>query len=126
MAMVDQQITSFMQKFRDLWARGLSAHLDLDCSGGEAFVGLRLHLGRHRAGEAQQDQGRGDRHRRGASYARRLARRAAARTAAEQATSVAPVQAEQASLAPAPAEAASAPVHTEQVVEDPAHDVGEG
>ena len=90
MAMVDQQIANFVQKFRDLWARGLSAHLDLDCSGGEAFVGLRLHLGRHRAGEAQQDQGHGDRHRRGASYARRLARRAAARTATEQVDSAAP------------------------------------
>ena len=109
MAMVDQQIDSFVQKFRVLWASGLSAHLDLDCGGGEAWVGLRLRLGRHRVGGAQQAD-RDDRHRRGASYARRLERRAAARTAAAQATSVAPGQAEQASLAPAPTVEASAPV----------------
>ena len=94
-----------MQKFRELWARGLSAHLDLECGGGEAWVGLRIHLGRHRAGGAQQEV-RGDRHIRGASYARRLARYAANRTTAEQ--------------------AGSAPVHAEQAMDVPAHDVGEG
>ena len=132
MAMVAHQVDSFVQKFRELWVIGLSAHLDLDCGGGEAWVGLRL--GRHRVGGAQRAD-RDDNRRRGASYARRLERRAAARTAAAQATSVPPGQAEQASLAPAPAvEAsaaapaveASAPVHTEQVVDVPAPDVGEG
>ena len=54
MAMVNQQVESFVQKFRELWASGLSAHLDLDCGGGEAWVGLRLRLGRHRVGGAQQ------------------------------------------------------------------------
>ena len=125
MAVVNQQVESFVQKFRELWASGLSAHLDLDCGGGEAWVGLRLRLGRHRVGGAQRAD-RDDRHRRGASYARRLERRAAARTAAAQATSVAPGQAEQASLVPAPAVEASAPVHAEQAVEVPAQDVGEG
>ena len=108
MAMVAHQVDSFVQKFRELWASGLSAHLDLDCGGGEAWVGLRLRLGRHRVGGAQRAD-RDDRHRRGASYARRLERRAAVRTAAAQATSVPPGQAEQASLAPAPAVEASAP-----------------
>ena len=114
MAMVDQQIDRFVQKFRVLWASGLSAHLDLDCGGGEAWVGLRLRLGRHRDGEAQQEvrasgaqqEDRGVRHRRGASYARRLARRAANRTTAVQ--------------------AGSAPVLAEQAMEGPAHEVGEG
>ena len=134
MAIVNQQVDSFVQKFRELWASGLSAHLDLDCGGGEAWVGLRLRLGRHRVGGAQRAD-REDNHCRGASYARRLERRAAARTAAAQATSVPPGQAEQASLAPAPAvEAsvpapaveASVPVHTEQVVDVHAPEEGEG
>ena len=55
MAMVDHQIESFVQKFRVLWASGLSAHLDLECGGGEAWVGLRLQLGRHRAGGGAQE-----------------------------------------------------------------------
>ena len=105
MAMVDHQIESFVQKFRALWASGLSAHLDLECGGGEAWVGLRLRLGYHRAGGEQQED-HGVRHRRGASYARRLARRAANRTAAEQADSV--------------------PVQAEQAMDGPAHEVGEG
>ena len=105
MAMVNQQIESFVQKFRALWASGLSAHLDLECGGGEAWVGLRLRLGEHRAGGAQQED-RGVRHRRGASYERRLARRAANRTAAGQASSAA--------------------VQAEQVTDGPAHEVGEG
>ena len=121
MAMVDQQLDNFVQKFRELWAKGLSAHLDLECGGGEAWVGLRLQLGRHRAGgEAQQEhrgdrhragvgaqqEHRGDMHRRGPSYARRLARRAANRTAAVQ--------------------AGSALIQAEQVTDGPAHEVGEG
>ena len=114
MAMVTQQVENFVQKFRELWASGLSAHLDLDCEGGEAWVGLRLRLGRHRVGGAQHGD-RDGRHRRGASYARRLERRAAARTAAAQATSVTPGQAEQASQAPAPAVGASAPETEEEV-----------
>ena len=95
--MVDQQVNSFVQKFRDLWCGGFSAHLDLDCRGGEAWLGLRLHLGRHRAGGDQQ--GRDGGHRRDASYTRRMERRAAMR-AAEQAArntvSETPAHAEQA------------------------------
>ena len=106
MAMVDHQIESFVQKFRVLWASGLSAHLDLECGGGEAWVGLRLQLGRHRAGGGAQQVHRGDRHRRGPSYERRLSRRAANRTAAVQAGSVR--------------------VQAEQVTDGPAHEVGEG
>ena len=80
MAMVDQQLNNFVQKFRDLWYGGYTAHLDVDCRGGEAWVGLRLQLGpegRHQAGGVQRDQGRHGGHRRGASYLRRLERRAA-------------------------------------------------
>ena len=95
--MVDQQLNSFVEKFQDMWCGGFSAHLDVDCRGGEAWLGLRLHLGRHRAGGDQQ--GRDGGHRRGASYTRRMERRAAMR-AAEQAArnnvSETPAHAEQA------------------------------
>ena len=125
MAMASQHVESFVQKFRELWASGHSAHLDLDCGGGEAWVGLRLRLGHHRAGGAQRADR--DRHRRGASYARRLERRAAARTAAAQAASVAPGQAEQASQTPAPAVEASAPAPAvEASVPAPAEEASEG
>ena len=124
MAMASQHIESFVQKFRELWTSGHSAHLDLDCGGGEAWVGLRLRLGHHRAGGAQRADR--DRHRRGASYARRLERRAAARTAAAQATSAAPGQAEQASQTPAPAVEASAPTPAvEASVPEPAVEASE-
>ena len=105
--MADHQLGSFVQKFRDLWARGFSAHLGLDCGGSEAWVGLRLRLDHHRAGGGQQAQGRGGKHRRGGSYAWRRERRAAVRTAAEQAAS-------------------NAPVHAEEAVEVPAQAMGEG
>ena len=123
MAMVNQQVGSFLQKFRELWASGFSAHLDLDCGGGEAWVGLRLRLGHHRAGGAQRADRDGRHHRRGASYERRLERRAAARTAAEQANQV-PAPAVEVS-APAPAAEASAPEQAEQAAEVPAQDVGQ-
>ena len=79
--MVDQQLSNFVQKFRDLWCGGFSAHLDVDCSGGDAWIGLRLHLGRHRAGGGQQNRGHGGGYRRGPSYTRRLEKRAAMRAA---------------------------------------------
>ena len=114
MAMVDQQMRNFVQKFQDLWAGGFSAHLDLDCRGGEAWVGLRLHLGRHRAGGFQQDRGRDGGHRRGASYSRRLGRRAAMRAAGQAAGN----------------NGCETPANTEQAVEVrqevPAHAVGAG
>ena len=86
--MVDQQVASFVQKFRDLWRGGCSAHLDMDCRGGEAWLGLHLQLGHHRAGGAQQHQGRDGGHRRGASYMRRMERQAASRAAGQAAGNI--------------------------------------
>ena len=54
--------------------------------GGEAWLGLRLHLGRHRAGGDQQ--GRDGGHRRGASYTRCMERRAAMRVAGQAAGNI--------------------------------------
>ena len=113
MAMVDLQVRNFVQRFQDLWAGGFSAHLDLDCREGEAWVGLRLHLGRHRAGGGQQDRGQRGGHRRGGSYSRRLEKRAAMRAAGQAAGNVSETSA-----------------HAEQAVdvrqEVPAHAVGAG
>ena len=88
------------------------------------------HRGPPRAGQHRGVRRRGDeKHQRGASYSRRLERRAAARTAAAKATSVPPGQAEQVSQVPAPAVEASppapaveagVPVQAEQVSQDPA------
>ena len=66
--MVDHQVRNFVQKFCDLWRDGESAHLDLDCKGGEAWLGLPLELGHHRAGGAQQHRENDSLRRRGASY----------------------------------------------------------
>ena len=73
--MADHCMKSFVEKFCNLWRDGQSAHLDIDCHAGEASVGLRLRLGHLRGGGTQQncDSVR----RRGASYSRRLERRAA-------------------------------------------------
>ena len=91
--MVDQQVNSFVQKFRDLWREGHSAHLDIDCHGGEAWLGLRLRLGQ------QLHRGSDSEHRRGASYSRHMERRAAQRAAEQAANNVVrevPAHAEQA------------------------------
>ena len=39
------EVETFVKKFYQLWNDGVSAHLDLDTRGGEAWVGLRVHLG---------------------------------------------------------------------------------
>ena len=39
------EINSFVVKLKQLWRSGFSAHLNLDCSDGKAWVGLRLQLG---------------------------------------------------------------------------------
>ena len=39
------ELDTFVQKFKQLWKSGLQAHLDLDSNAGQAWVGLRLHLG---------------------------------------------------------------------------------
>ena len=40
------ELETFVRKFHQLWNDGQSAHLDLDCHAGVAWVGLRLQLGR--------------------------------------------------------------------------------
>ena len=45
MADREHEINSFVQNFKNLWKAGFTAHLDLDTQGGQAWVGLRLHLG---------------------------------------------------------------------------------
>ena len=49
-----KEIDSFIQKFRNLWKSGLSAHLDLDTHSGEAWVGLRVRLGHPSHHQVQQ------------------------------------------------------------------------
>ena len=39
------ELGTFIQKFRSLWKSGLDAHLDVDTSAGQAWVGLRVRLG---------------------------------------------------------------------------------
>ena len=39
------EVETFVKKFHQLWNDGVTAHLDLDTRGGEAWVGLRVHLG---------------------------------------------------------------------------------
>ena len=41
----EQELNSFVIKFKQLWKSGLTAHLDMDTSGGEAWVGIRVNLG---------------------------------------------------------------------------------
>ena len=43
--MLDTELTTFIQKFHQLWKAGLNANLDLECHSGQAWVGLRLQLG---------------------------------------------------------------------------------
>ena len=43
--MVISELESFVEKFKQLWHSGLTAHLDVDTHAGEAWVDLRLSLG---------------------------------------------------------------------------------
>lgn len=43
--MFPTEVDSFVRKFHQLWSQGITAHLDLDTHAGEAWVGLRVHLG---------------------------------------------------------------------------------
>ena len=74
------ELDTFVHKFRQLWNAGPNAHLDFDCRGGAAFVGLRLELG-HAPGPAHHQVDPFYLHRRSYSpaYQRRRARRSAAR-----------------------------------------------
>jgi hypothetical protein len=67
------EVESFVQKFKNLWKSGFSAHLDLDTHSGQAWVGLRVRLGHHH--QVQQPR----KARNGPSRQRRRARRADAR-----------------------------------------------
>ena len=97
--MADHYVRSFVEKFHHLWRDGQSAHLNLDCHAGEAWVGLRLRLGHPRAHGRGPQQNHDRVRRRGPGYSRRLERRAAQRAAAAaepQVQTVEPVHAEQA------------------------------
>ena len=97
--MADHHVRSFVEEFHRLWRDGQSAHLNLDCHAGEAWVGLRLRLGHPRAHGRGPQQNHDRVRRRGPGYSRRLERRAAQRAAAAgepQVQTVEPVQAEQA------------------------------
>ena len=39
------ELDTFVDKFKQLWISGLDAHLDVESHAGQAWVGLRLHLG---------------------------------------------------------------------------------
>ena len=41
------EVETFVRKFHQLWNDGVTAHLNLDTHGGQAWVGLRVHLGGH-------------------------------------------------------------------------------
>ena len=45
--MAEQEIDSFIRKFKDLWKCGFDAHLDVDTHAGQAWVVLRVGLGVH-------------------------------------------------------------------------------
>ena len=44
MAMCVTEVDTFIEKFKNLWQAGLHAHLDLETHGGQAWVGLCVHL----------------------------------------------------------------------------------
>ena len=73
------EIDSFVQKFRQLWKAGVTAHLDIDTHAGKAWVGLRVQLG-DPPGPVHHEV---PRQQRGPAYQRRQERRQAARAAAE-------------------------------------------
>ena len=43
--MFTTELDTFVKKFHQLWNDGVTAHLDLDTRAGDAWVGLRVHLG---------------------------------------------------------------------------------
>ena len=80
------ELETFVRKFHQLWNDGQSAHLDLDCKDGVAWVGLRLQLGRP-PGPLQHQVYPSPHHRKSysPSYKRRRERRACARANSEHA-----------------------------------------
>ena len=80
------ELDSFIFKFHQLWKAGVTAHLDLDTHAGEAWVGLRVHLGHgHQHGGQPKP-------RRNPAYYRRQERRKAAKAAAPTTTSATPAE----------------------------------
>ena len=73
-----EQLQSFVIKFRQLWAAGETAHLDLDTHAGKAWVGLRVQLG----GPVHHQHYPSRPQHRSPAYHRRQERRQAARAAA--------------------------------------------
>ena len=77
------ELYSFIGKFKQIWKSGQSAQLHLETDAGQAWVGLRVHLGQApgplHQGPHQQEKRRT---RDGPSRQRRRARRAAEREAA--------------------------------------------
>ena len=39
------EVETFVKKFHQLWNDGVTAHLDFETRVGEAWIGLRVHLG---------------------------------------------------------------------------------
>ena len=76
------ELHSFIFKFHQLWKAGVTAHLDLDTHAGQAWVGLRVHLGQGHQHGAQPKP------RRNPAYYRRQERRKAAKAAASTPISV--------------------------------------
>ena len=68
-----------LRKFRQLWKAGSSAHLNLDCHAGIAWIGLQVQLG---PAPGPANQAPPPPRYRGPSYQRRQGRRRAAKAAA--------------------------------------------
>ena len=73
--MLDAELKSYIQKFKQLRGAGLTAHLDLDTHAGQAWVGLRVMLNPVKLKTNEKPQKY-----RSPSYFRRQERRKAART----------------------------------------------
>ena len=78
------ELDSFLLKFKCLWKTGYDAHLDFDTKAGEAWVGLRVRLGRVHGPLEQLFPQPQTRSRNGPSRQRRRERRAAARKEVEE------------------------------------------
>ena len=74
------ELSTFIEKFKELWKNGHGAHLDIDCYAGQAWVGLRVRLGHVPGPHHHQDNTYPSKRTKDSpSRQRRRARRAAAR-----------------------------------------------
>ena len=77
------ELDSFMNKFKQIWKSGRTAHLDVDTCAGQAWVGLRVRLGQVHGPHSQDQEGQHQpTNRNSPSRQRRRDRRAAERKAA--------------------------------------------